>query len=98
GVAYALIYPPDAFVETDELVEVCKIVGRYGGTYITHMRSEADEFLEALEETLEIGHRANVAVEIYHLKASGRANWPKMAAAIERINQARTAGQDVTAD
>jgi N-acyl-D-amino-acid deacylase len=98
GVAYALIYPPDAFVGTDELVEVCKVAGDYGGRYITHMRSEADEFLEALEETLEIGRRANVAVEIYHLKASGRANWPKMAEAIERINEARASGQDVTAD
>lgn len=98
GVAYALIYPPDAFVGTDELVEVCKIVSEYGGTYITHMRSEADEFLEALEETLEIGRRAEVPVEIYHLKASGKANWHKMDEAIARINRARTEGQDVTAD
>lgn len=98
GVSYALIYPPDAFVGTDELVEVCSVVGEYGGTYITHMRSEADEFLEALEETLEIGRRAGVAVEIYHLKASGRRNWPKMAEAIARIDRARAGGQDVTAD
>ncbi len=79
GVAYALIYPPDAFVETDELIEVCKVAGAYGGVYIVHMRSEADAFLEALEETLEIGARAGLPVEIYHLKASGEANWPKMA-------------------
>ncbi len=98
GVAYALIYPPDAFVQTDELVGVCQVVGSYGGTYITHMRSEADEFLEALEETLEIGRRADVDVEIYHLKVSGRENWPKMADAIARINAARAGGQDVTAD
>jgi dihydroorotase/N-acyl-D-amino-acid deacylase len=98
GVAYALIYPPDAFVETDELVEVCKVAGAYGGIYITHMRSEADEFLQALEETMEIGRRAGLPVEIYHLKASGKANWPKMAEAIARINRARAEGQDVTAD
>lgn len=98
GVAYALIYPPDAFVGIDELVGVCEVVGQYGGTYITHMRSEADGFLEALEETLEIGRRSSVDVEIYHLKVAGRANWPKMAKAIERINAARAQGQDVTAD
>jgi len=98
GVAYALIYPPDAFVGTDEVVGVCQAVAEYGGTYITHMRSEAEEFLEALEETLEIGRRAHLPVEIYHLKVSGTSNWPKMAEAIDRINAARAQGQDVTAD
>jgi len=98
GVAYALIYPPDAFAGTDEIVGVCEAVAEYGGTYITHMRSEADEFLEALEETLEIGRRARLPVEIYHLKVSGTKNWPKMAEAIDRINAARAQGQDVTSD
>jgi N-acyl-D-aspartate/D-glutamate deacylase len=98
GVSYALIYPPDAFVGTDELVSVCETVAEYGGTYITHMRSEANEFLEALEETLEIGRRGNLPVEIYHLKVSGKRNWPKMAEAIARINAARAQGQDVTSD
>jgi dihydroorotase/N-acyl-D-amino-acid deacylase len=98
GVAYALIYPPDAYVDTDELVEVCKVVAQYGGSYITHMRSEADRFLEALEETIEIGRRSGAAVEIYHLKASGEANWEKMPKAIERINAARAEGLDVTVD
>jgi dihydroorotase/N-acyl-D-amino-acid deacylase len=98
GVSYALIYPADAFVQTDELVGVCEAVAEYGGTYITHMRSEADEFLEALDETLEIGRRAGLPVEIYHLKASGKRNWTKMAEAIDRINAARALGQDVTSD
>jgi N-acyl-D-aspartate/D-glutamate deacylase len=98
GVAYALIYPPDAFVDTDEIVDVCTVVAEYGGTYITHMRSEADGFLEALEETIAIGRRSGAAVEIYHLKASGKRNWPKMAQAIERINAARADGLDITAD
>lgn len=96
GVAYALIYPPDAFVGTDELVGVCEAVARRGGVYITHMRSEADEFLEALEETLEIGRRTGVSVEIYHLKVCGKANWPKMTEAIARIDAARASGLDVT--
>jgi len=98
GVSYALIYPPDAFAGTDELVEVCKVAGEYGGVYITHLRSEANEFLEALDEAIEIGARAGLPVEIYHLKASGKANWPKMAKAMERISLARAQGQDVTAD
>lgn len=98
GVAYALIYPPDAFVGTSELIEVCKVAGRYGGIYIVHMRSEADAFLEALDETIEIGARAGLPVEIYHLKVSGRGNWSKMTQAIARIDEARASGQDVTAD
>jgi len=97
GVAYALIYPPDAFTTTDEIVEVCKVVGEHGGSYITHMRSEAERLLEALEETFEIGREANLPVEIYHLKASGRRNWHKMREVIDRINRARPAGLDVTA-
>jgi len=98
GVSYALIYPPDTYVETNEIVSVCKIVSQYGGTYITHMRSEAQHILEAVEETLEIGQRADLPVEIFHLKASNPSNWHKMPAVIARINQARAAGQDVTAN
>jgi N-acyl-D-aspartate/D-glutamate deacylase len=98
GVSYALIYPPDDYADTDEIVEVCKVVAEYGGIYITHLRSESDRLLEALDEALEIGQRARLPVQIYHLKASRPENWPKMAQAIERINQARAAGQDVTAD
>lgn len=98
GVSYALIYPPDAYVGTDEIVEVCTVVAQYGGVYITHLRSEADQFLEGMEEALTIGRRAKVAVEVYHLKAAGRENWHKMSAAIQMINDARAAGLDVTAD
>ena len=98
GVAYALIYPPDAYVGTDEIVEVCAAMAPYGGVYITHLRSEADQFLEGMAEALEIGRRAGVPVEVYHLKAAGRDNWHKMPAAIAMINDARAAGQDVTSD
>lgn len=98
GVSYALIYPPDDYADTDEITEVCKVVARAGGIYITHLRSEGDRLLEALEEALTVGKRASLPVEIYHLKASREDNWPKMAQAIERINGARKAGQDVTAD
>ncbi|MGH2442468.1 MAG: N-acyl-D-amino-acid deacylase family protein [Chloroflexota bacterium] len=98
GIAYALIYPPDAFAATNELVEMCKVVSEYGGSYITHLRSEGNTFLQALDEAIEVGQRASLPVEIYHLKASGRANWSKMQRAIQRINEARASGLDVTAD
>ncbi|MCZ6633859.1 MAG: D-aminoacylase [bacterium] len=98
GVSYALIYPPDTFTETDELVAVCRVVSEYDGIYITHMRSEADEIFEGLEETFEIGRRADLPVEIYHLKAAGQRNWPKIPEVIERIDRARAEGLDVTAD
>jgi N-acyl-D-amino-acid deacylase len=98
GVAYALIYPPDAYVSTDEIVEVCRVVAARGGVYITHMRSEGDALLEGVDEALAIGRRSGAPVEIYHLKASGRRNWPLMAEAMERIERAQAEGLDVTAD
>ena len=97
GVTRALIYPPDSFTETDELVAISKVVSQYDGIYITHMRSESDGIEGALAETLEIGRRADLPVEIYHLKAAGRRNWHKMPGIIETIQQARASGQDVTA-
>jgi dihydroorotase/N-acyl-D-amino-acid deacylase len=98
GVSYALIYPPDTYTSTEELVEVAKIAGSFGGIYITHLRSEGDDLLEAIDEAITIGQQAQLPVEIYHLKASGRHNWPLMARAIERIEGARASGIDVTAD
>lgn len=98
GVSYALIYPPDAYTSTDELIEVSKVVSEYGGIYVTHLRSEGERLLEAIDEAVEIGRQAKLPVEIYHLKAMGKHNWHKMSAAIERIQTAREGGVDVTAD
>ena len=98
GVSYALIYPPDSYTDTEELIEVCRVVSRYNGLYITHMRSEGAKLFEGLEEALTIGRRADLPVEIYHLKASGTANWHKMPSTIARIEEARAQGLDVTAD
>ena len=98
GVSYALIYPPDSYTDTEELIEICKVVSRYNGLYITHMRSEGAQLFEGLEEALTIGRRADLPVEIYHLKASGAANWHKMPSTIARIEEARAQGLDVTAD
>lgn len=98
GVASALIYPPGNFASTDELVELAKAMAPYGGVYITHMRSEADQLLEAIDEAIEIGRRGGVPVEIYHLKAAGQRNWHKAPLAIARIDSARAAGIDVQAN
>lgn len=98
GVSYALIYPPDTYTSTDELVEVARVVARYGGIYSTHIRSEGADLLNALDEAIAIGRRADLPVEVYHLKASGRPNWPLMVPAVERIQNARDAGLDITAD
>lgn len=98
GIGTALIYPPGNFTDTDELVSLCEVVGAYDGLYTSHLRSEGDQFLEALDELLEINARSGVRAEVFHLKAAGRANWPKMAQAIERIAAARAAGRSVSAD
>ena len=98
GIARALIYPPDAYTETDELIEICEIVQQYNGLYISHIRSESDDIFAAIEETFEIGRRARLPIEIYHLKAAGTRNWSKMPTVINMINQARADGLDVTAD
>jgi dihydroorotase/N-acyl-D-amino-acid deacylase len=97
GIGSALIYPPATYVDGDELAEITKPVGTYRGLYISHIRSEADQFLEALDEAISIGRKSGAAVEIYHLKAAGKRNWVKEAAAIRKIDDARIAGQDVSA-
>ncbi len=97
GIGSALIYPPATYVDTNELIAITKPVGKYRGIYISHIRSEADHFLEALDEAIEIGRKAGTPVEIYHLKAAGKRNWDKEAAAIEKISAARASGQDVSA-
>jgi N-acyl-D-aspartate/D-glutamate deacylase len=98
GVASALIYPPGNFASTLELGEIAAAMAPYGGLYITHMRSEADKFLEAIDEAIHIGQRGGVAVEIFHLKAAGRRNWDKASQAIAKIDSARAAGVDVQAN
>jgi dihydroorotase/N-acyl-D-amino-acid deacylase len=98
GIASALIYPPGSFATTKELIEMCKAMVPYGGVYITHLRSEADKFLEGLDEAIEIGRKAGVPVEVYHLKAGGRRNWHKAPLAIARIESARNEGLDIGAD
>lgn len=98
GVSEALIYPPSAYADTDELVAIAQVVRAHGGIYITHLRSEADELLGALDEALTVGREADLPVQVYHIKAAGRRNWPKMTQMIARIKRARREGIDITAD
>jgi N-acyl-D-amino-acid deacylase len=98
GIGSSLIYPPDAFANTDELVAICSEAGKYGGSYISHMRSEGNRLTQAVEELINIAKRANVHAEIYHLKAAGKNNWNKMDSVISRIEKARNEGLNITAD
>ena len=98
GIGTALIYPPGRFAGTDELVALCEVVSKHDGLYISHLRSEGDQFLECLDELIDIGRRAEVRAEVFHLKAAGAANWHKMKLAIAAIEAARQSGQPVTAD
>lgn len=98
GVTTMLIYAPETYAQTDELVALAAEAARCGGLYSAHMRSESNRFLEAVDETIEIARRSGAPAEIYHLKAAGRSNWPKMGDAIAKIEQARAAGTRVTAN
>lgn len=98
GVASALIYPPETYGSTSELVALCRTAARYGGSYVSHIRNEGARLLDAIEELITISREASLPAEIYHLKASGRSNWPLMTEAVERIEAARAEGLAVTAD
>jgi N-acyl-D-amino-acid deacylase len=98
GVGTSLIYPPAFFAKTNELVELCKAASAYGGSYISHMRSEGDKLHEAIEELITIAKEANIHAEIYHLKAAGKDNWNKMDSVIRRVERARAEGLNITAD
>lgn len=98
GLSTGLIYPPGCFADTDELIELCKVVAQYGGIYATHMRNEGPEMLSALEEALKIGRESGCPVHISHHKASGRPNFGKVAESLRMIEEARKNGIDVTCD
>ncbi|MEM7371125.1 MAG: D-aminoacylase [Bacteroidota bacterium] len=98
GIGSSLIYAPAFYAKTEELIELCKVASEYGGMYITHMRSEGNRFLEGIDEVIRISKAANIASEIYHLKASGENNWHKMDLAIQKIDSARNAGIRLTTD
>ncbi len=98
GVGSSLIYPPAFFAKTSELVALCKAAAPYGGSYISHMRSEGNNLYEALEELITIAKEAGIHGEVYHLKAAGAQNWGKMDSVIRRIEKARMQGIDIAAN
>ena len=98
GVGSALIYAPAFYAKTPELIELSKAAGEFGGMYISHMRSEGNRLEEAVDELITIAREAKVPAEIYHLKAAGERNWPKMDSVIRRVNDARASGVRVSAD
>ena len=98
GLGSSLIYAPAFYAETDELIELAKVAAEYDGLYISHMRNESNSLLEALDELFTIAREADIRAEIYHLKASGQANWHKIDTVFERVEAAREAGLQITAD
>ncbi len=98
GVGSSLIYAPAFYASTDELIELTKVAAEYDGMYISHIRSEANRLLEAVDELIRIAREADIRAEIYHLKAAGKGNWEKLDAVIERVEAAHAEGIQVTAD
>jgi N-acyl-D-amino-acid deacylase len=98
GVGSSLIYAPAFYATTEELIELCKVAARYKGKYISHLRSEGNEWVQAVEELIRISREAGLPAEIYHIKAAGRQNWDKVDRVIGMINAARRAGLKITAD
>src|SRR6185503_18978733 len=92
GVGSSIIYAPAFYAKTDELIALCKVAAEYNGMYISHIRSEGNTFLEALDEFLRIAREAKIPAEIYHLKAAGQANWGKLDQLLKKIEDARSQG------
>jgi N-acyl-D-amino-acid deacylase len=98
GIGTSLIYPPAFYAKTQELIELCKVAAKYHGKYISHMRSEGNQLLEAIDELLRISKEADIPAEIYHIKAAGQSNWGKADAMLAKIEEARKAGLKITAN
>src|SRR6266404_1727057 len=98
GIGTSLIYPPAFYAKTDELIELCKVAAKYKGKYISHMRSEGNQLLEAFDELLRIAREAKIPAEVYHIKAAGQKNWPKLDEFLARIEKARKDGLNVRAN
>jgi N-acyl-D-amino-acid deacylase len=98
GIGTSLIYPPAFFARTEELIEMCKVAAKFKGKYISHMRSEGNQLMEAVDELMRISREAGLPAEIYHLKASGVTNWPKMDQVLAKVEAARKKGEKITAN
>jgi N-acyl-D-amino-acid deacylase len=98
GIGTSLIYPPAFYAKTDELIELCKVAAKYQGKYISHMRSEGNRLLEGLDELIRISREAGIPAEVYHIKAAGQQNWPKIDDSLSRIEAVQKEGMKITAD
>src|SRR5882762_193308 len=98
GIGTSLIYPPAFYAKTKELIELCKVAAKYQGKYISHMRSEGSRLLEAFDELIRISREAKIPAQVYHIKASGQQNWPKIDDLLSRIETAQKEGLKITAD
>src|SRR5678816_2313119 len=98
GIGTSLIYPPAFYAKTEELIELCKVAAKYQGKYISHMRSEGNQLFEALDELLRIAREAKIPAELYHIKAAGQKNWPKVDELLTRIERAQKEGLNVRAN
>ena len=98
GIGSSLIYAPAFYAKTEELIELCKVAAQYQGKYITHMRSEGNRLVEAVEEVIRISREAKIPAEIYHLKAAGKDNWPKMDRVLAMIDKERAGGLPIRAN
>src|SRR5436309_10822648 len=98
GISTSLIYPPAFYAKTEELIEMCKVAAQYKGKYISHMRSEGNQLFEAFDELLRIAREAKIPAEVYHIKAAGQKNWPKLDEFLSRIEAARKEGLNIRAN
>src|SRR5204863_9945638 len=98
GIGSALIYPPAFYAKTEELIELCKVAAKYQGKYISHMRSEGNQLLEAFDELLRISREAHIPAELYHIKAAGEKNWGKIDNLLSQIEAAQKEGLNVRAN
>ena len=98
GIGTSLIYPPAFYAKTDELIELCKVAAKYQGKYISHMRSEGNQLLEALDELIRISREAGIPAEVYHIKAAGQKNWGKLDDLLSRIETAQKNGLKIRAN
>lgn len=98
GLSSGLIYPPGAYAKTEELIELCRVMPRYGGYYASHIRSESDDLIPSVREALKIGKGAGIPVHISHHKAGGCSNWGRIQESLQLITEARKSGMDVTCD
>jgi len=98
GIGTSLIYPPAFYAKTDELIELCKVAAKYQGKYISHMRSEGNRLLEALDELIRISREAGIPAEVYHIKAAGQQNWSKIDNLLSHIEAAQNEGLKIRAN